>query len=149
MYKKYKEYGLGKASIFNTAKKFNIKLLSKEFRPYRISKIEDTIASILSINNINFARQKYINNCKWNVDFLLENNKVIEVYGDYWHANPKMCNYEKLHTSQKNNLLKDIVRNQWLKENGYQILEIWEYDIKKNIDQVKLNIINYAQKNVV
>jgi hypothetical protein len=77
------------------------------------------------------------------VDFLYEKNKkIIEFNGDFWHFNPKKYLSESF-TILKNNKIfakdvweQDRIKIEKLKENGYEVLVIWESDLKKNKDEV-------------
>ena len=69
-------------------------------------------------------------------------NKVIEFYGDYWHANPEI--YKKDDLIKMNNK-KMIASDKWildkkridaLKELGYDVKIIWERDYLKNKEQI-------------
>jgi G:T-mismatch repair DNA endonuclease (very short patch repair protein) len=68
-------------------------------------------------------------------DFVFE-KKVIEFYGDYWHCNPQIYDKDYFHkylqmTAEEiwedNNL-----KNECIKQEGYDVLIIWESDYKKD-----------------
>ncbi|HNC57646.1 MAG TPA: hypothetical protein PLP33_19570 [Leptospiraceae bacterium] len=71
-------------------------------------------------------------------DLWIENtNLLIEVNGDYWHANP--CLYQEndyiLYGSNKNKIAKeiwekDLTKIDFAKSKGYEVYVIWEQDIK-------------------
>jgi G:T-mismatch repair DNA endonuclease (very short patch repair protein)/glutathione peroxidase-family protein len=77
------------------------------------------------------------------VDIFIKPNKIIEVYGDYWHGNPKF--YEegselnlptgKIKVEEK--WEKDKNRKEYLQEQGYKILTIWEDDIKNDLESIE------------
>jgi len=83
----------------------------------------------------------------YNVDFLID-NLIIECFGDYWHCNPLIFDKNKynkslrLQASEKWN--KDSKRLNRLKQMGYSCLYFWEHDIKKNIQDIKKILKNYA-----
>jgi DNA mismatch endonuclease (patch repair protein) len=58
-------------------------------------------------------------------------NKIIFADGDYWHINPKVFKKAKTE-AQKKNQLRDRKINKKLKEEGYEVLKLWESDILKN-----------------
>jgi len=69
---------------------------------------------------------------------------IIETHGDYWHANPEYysdidINKKKLNETQKYKIGLDKLKSDYALENGYQIVCLWETDIKnknyKNILQ--------------
>ena len=106
------------------------------------TKPEQFVREHLEKLNIFFEKEIYVNNNKFRLDYLI-GIKVIEVQGDYYHANPRIYNYEtQLNAMQKRNILRDVVKKQWLLNNDYQLLEIWEKDIKENPEKVKQLINN-------
>ena len=73
---------------------------------------------------------------KYNLDAFNPNiNTIYEFYGDYWHGNPLVYDANKIHPIRKltfgslyeNTLQREIS----LKNDGYQIISIWEYDWNK------------------
>jgi very-short-patch-repair endonuclease len=74
-------------------------------------------------------------------DFTIENKKVVvEIYGDFWHANPKFFN--KLDETHKGRKAFEIwaydkKREEFFIKNGYKFIKIWEDDINKNINYVR------------
>jgi very-short-patch-repair endonuclease len=80
----------------------------------------------------------------YNVDFINRSvNHIIEVYGDYWHCNPKlypdnyMHPYFKMTAKQKRKLDEDRVQN--LESLGYTVSIIWESGLDEFIRS------NYAE----
>ena len=71
------------------------------------------------------------------VDFIYK-NKIIEFYGDYFHANPKLYDEYKIigskykHITAKNKWEYDKNREEILIKNGYEVLIIWESDYKSD-----------------
>ena len=118
-----------------------------------ISKLNKKVFSILESNNINFSIEFKLKKEKgyYAYDILLENsNKIIEIYGDYWHGNPRIYkdNDIILKGSSKEILVKDKWKNDKEKElfainKNYQILIIWEYDLKNNKENCIKKILNY------
>lgn len=62
------------------------------------------------------------------VDIFIEPNICIEVDGDYWHRQPKI-------------LLRDVEVNHKLNLLGYNVIRIWEKDIKNNAQDCVSRII--------
>jgi very-short-patch-repair endonuclease len=86
------------------------------------------------------------------VDILLnEQKKIIEIYGDRWHANPNIYKETDLikmfrgHLSAKEIREKDAARIEQLKGCGYNVLVIWETDIQKNEDEVRKLLYEYCK----
>ena len=96
-------------------------------------------------------------NNKWHYvvpDIIIKNEKkIIEVYGDYWRCNPSF--YKKEQQINFNGHLcrvdeiweKDRKRNEGIKNSGYEILILWQYDIKNNFNFVAKKIINFIGEN--
>jgi hypothetical protein len=83
---------------------------------------------------------------------LINTNKLIEINGDYWHANPKIYKPNDLilkgssgEIMAKNKWLSDKRKINYAKKNGFEVLTIWELDIKLNERQEIQRIIDYAK----
>lgn len=71
-------------------------------------------------------------------DFLLVNfNILVEIDGDFWHANPVYYNKENLVEIQKINLINDELKNNLAINLGYSIIRFWETNIKKSDFEVE------------
>lgn len=75
----------------------------------------------------------------YNVDFLnRKTNHIIEIYGDYWHCNPKIYPddfvhpYFKMTAKERRNL--DQQRKQYLELLGYSVTVVWESDLEEFIE---------------
>lgn len=92
---------------------------------------EMQVDSFLRILNVHFSSEVPINGSPYRVDFLLKNNIIIEVYGDYYHYNSTRAsiNKKKPTKQQLAQMRKDINRNIILSSLGYKVLILWEYDI--------------------
>jgi len=138
-----RKYKVKTKSFYTLGKKINIKwnntkiINKKETKPERITRI------ILEDNNILYEREKCIADMKYRVDFIVGNN-IIEVQGDYFHANPLIYDYSLLTKVQKENVIRDIKKKEWILNNGYKLLEVWEYDLYNNFEETKKKIIKYA-----
>lgn len=65
-------------------------------------------------------------------DFLITGtNVLIEVDGDYWHANPKYFGDGKrpLRSAQKKAVANDTIKNDLASEHGYVLKRFWESDV--------------------
>lgn len=63
------------------------------------------------------------------VDFLV-GDKVVECHGDYWHANPLSYAGRTLSPMQTANVLRDRRKATYLRNQGYDLLVVWEHEIK-------------------
>jgi G:T-mismatch repair DNA endonuclease (very short patch repair protein) len=65
------------------------------------------------------------------IDALIEDRKIaVEVQGDYWHCNPTKYPNGPQDEKQRRGVEKDKRRFEWLKSKGYQVIELWESDIR-------------------
>lgn len=83
---------------------------------------------------------------------VIKNEKIIEFYGDFWHANPLLFSEYKILKSHLGTCImvneiwkKDSIRIDKLKDLGYDVLIIWEMDWNKNkiecIEKIKKYLI--------
>lgn len=107
-----------------------------------ISPNEKIVQAILQELSISYSFQKridYKKNKFFIVDFFINNTNIIfEAQGDYWHGNPKV--FTELNDTQKRKIEKDKQRKSILEKMGYQVIYLWEYDLKNNYQQC-FNII--------
>lgn len=118
-----------------------------------ISKLEKNVANLLIELSIPFETQFYIKTGKrkWKLyDFKIKNtNLIIEVNGDYWHANPKIYkNLDKIKYFYGDRIAEDIWGKDEVKKNiaeshGYIVKYIWENDIK---NMSKSELLTYLKK---
>lgn len=139
-----------------------------EESPYKIylsrgkcifTKIHKKIIEILQKHNIQLSIEYKISREKphryYSYDIICYNNKIIEVYGDYWHGNPEIYKEEDLilkgsikeiSVKEKWKLDKDKV--QFAKDKGYDVLIIWEKDMNTDIKKVEEIILEYLNENI-
>lgn len=108
------------------------------------SLLENIIAKILDEYQIKYICQYKVSNDKnFKCDFLIKNtNKIIEVYGDFWHGYDipnKKNDPRDLDSIRKNN----FKREQFIINNNYELLIIWEHDIINNLENVYNLVKNY------
>lgn len=125
--KKYKTRGL--LSV--------LKKLQKSGGKY--SGLHNTVKNqMLKIGLTSFKSEEYINGY-FADEIDIEHKIVIEVNGDYWHANPKYYNENDtiIFPGGHKTLVKDIwnhdsKKRQALINDGYKVYVLWEDDICKN-----------------
>lgn len=93
------------------------------------TKIEKTTEKKLQELGIEFKYNFILQN-KAQYDFLINNNIVLEVHGDFWHGNPEV--YSTLTERQEYKKKRDNEKQKLAEDNGYKYLVIWESQIKKN-----------------
>ncbi len=82
-------------------------------------------------------------------DFVINDIKlIIEFNGDFWHANPKIYSKDFYHPILKKTAIEiwesQNYKNNVAEEHGYEIVEVWESDYKKD----KTNIIDYCLNKI-
>lgn len=129
-------------------------------KPYTISKLNKKIYNLLDSLNIvytpefcigldNIFHNKDIKK-RYNLyyDIKLNNNFLIEINGDYWHANPNIykksdiINYpNNQHIAAETVWKCDLFKKEYAELQGYQVIYLWESDIN---NPEKFNIIKNA-----
>jgi len=75
------------------------------------------------------------------------NNKIIEYNGDFWHCNPARYSSEFINPRTKlratNKWDSDRIKLQYARDQGYEVLVIWESDFKKNKEEVIKKCIQF------
>lgn len=101
------------------------------------SKTEEEFVKMIDIFDIKYNRQYYVRDIKGYFDFYIKDkNILIEVDGDFWHCNPITKYSKPKYTSQRKNLEKDKIKNEWCQKNNIKLLRFWENDIKNNRTQI-------------
>jgi very-short-patch-repair endonuclease len=121
----------------------NVRLLND-----RSSDLERYVAECMP----EFQRNQKIG--KWVVDLVHPDVKIIvEVNGDYWHGNPKVyppdayINGLGMTVGEKN--AADAYRNEQLCKMGYDVVVLWESDIKdKSSGEIRRMIRDEVERNL-
>jgi len=83
---------------------------------------------------------------RWKSYDALVGNLLIEVNGDYWHANPTkykeddVFQFPKSTLSAKDIWYLDIYKKDIAESHGYRVITIWESELKENEDDVRQRI---------
>ena len=121
-----------------------------------ISKTELIVKNFLDDNLIKYTQQVFVN--RRNYDFLINNTKIlIEVQGDYWHANPiKYKTGDLIKYPNKNVVTADSVWDNDFKKKlnaekyGYKIIYLWEQEINLAVKHNNINklILDKLYENI-
>lgn len=107
-----------------------------------LNKIETKIYNILNALNLSVKTNASID--KYSVDFLIENKYIIEVYGDFWHCNPKKYSAEYFNRGKRKTAQeiwqRDNCRKTLFESLGYTFISLWESDINTNIKSIRNKI---------
>jgi very-short-patch-repair endonuclease len=103
--------------------------LAKQYRGFK-SKIEKIIDEELDRRGIKFKYSKILHR-KYQYDFIIGNNILLEVQGDYWHGNPLYYGEGKrpFNDTQLFKIQQDAKKKEFAKEYGYLIFYIWETEV--------------------
>jgi hypothetical protein len=117
----------------------------------RITLPHKMIIEFLEENGMLPEIEKEIDNGRYYADICI-NDRIIEVYGDFWHANPRKYKKDDILNFPKGEkrLVSDIweydeKRKNFLVEKNFLVLELWEHDIYKNFDTVTEKIWEFLK----
>jgi G:T-mismatch repair DNA endonuclease (very short patch repair protein) len=126
-----------------------IRMIANGELPQTMTKPHKIISELLQKHDIEIENEhpeKY-----HSIDIYLPNyNLMIEIMGDYWHANPLKYDINNLTKQQKKSIKQDKSKHTYIKKyKDVEILYLWERDIKNNIELCWLLIANYINNNGV
>jgi len=120
-----------------------------------ISRLELKVKKILDDNLIEYTQQKFVNRKSY--DFRINNTKIlIEVQGDYWHANPVKYKHNDLIKYPNKKLIlankiweKDEIKRINAEKYGYNVIYLWESDVNQSIKNGTIDefILNTLYEN--
>lgn len=104
------------------------------------------VNKLLDKLQIKYDREKRIK--FYSIDnYLPEYNLMIEVQGDYWHANPNKYT-DNFSERQANGIRRDKAKQTYIsKYMNISVLYLWEHDIRCHLDLCENLILNYIQAN--
>ena len=108
-----------------------------------ISLLEKRVWNIIDAWNMKYRHNKFLFGYSW--DLIFDDEKVlIEVQGDFYHANPKK--YKENDELFIGKIAKDIWKKDEEKkaiaeENGYKVYYLWEHDLNLMTDKQILEFI--------
>ena len=115
----------------------------------RLSHGEQTIVKLLNENNIPYEREKVLfkfsNGTNARFDFYINNQYLVEYDGEthYTYNLHGWHNEQQLKKQQE----RDIIKNQWCKENNIPLIRIPYWHLKElKIDDLMLNTTNFLIK---
>lgn len=113
-----------------------------------LNKIEQKIYDILIALNVKFEPHVEID--KYNVDFVVNDQYIIECYGDFWHSNPNKYAPSYFNKGKKKTAQdiwnRDAERKRTFEEMGYRFLHLWESDINDDIKRVRSKLKRYLRE---
>ena len=126
------EFKIGHLTSLNIRQKMREKRIKRKF-PRKDTKIEKIMQEGLNKKNINYIPyHPILKICQ--TDMFIPPNICIFCDGNWWHANPKYYDRNKLHPMQERVLKRDENQTKKLLENNFIILRFWEDEILNNFD---------------
>jgi len=112
---------------------------AKQITPRQDTSIELKAQKLLTQLHIEYIAHKYISDIehKYCCDIFIPvqdwitQKTVLELDGDYFHANPEFYEDKELNKKQKGQRERDVARNKELKEKGYRVIRLWDNEINK------------------
>lgn len=112
-----------------------------------VSKLEDEVSKALWKNGVRYRRN--VKSLFGNPDFAIKKYKVV-IFIDscFWHAcpihgNKPKNNKEYWEKKLIKNTKRDIIVNNFYKDNGWHIVRVWEHDLKNNFDFTIQEIVSF------
>jgi very-short-patch-repair endonuclease len=102
----------------------------------KMTQPEKVFEDILKEIDVEYELQKVIDSKIFDF-YIPSKNMIIEVDGDYWHANPLIYEGKELNKIQVKNKKNDEFKEILAKGNGYLFERVWEYDLNNNYQEQK------------
>lgn len=94
--------------------------------------IELDIAAALNNFGIEHTSQFRPDNHSCPYDEFIPPNILIEIHGDFWHANPLFYATTELYAAQEKSRHRDVKKKNWAIEHGYHLITFWENEINEH-----------------
>ena len=101
---------------------------------------ERVFAKMMKEISVEFESQKVIGNKIYDF-YIPSKNLIVEIHGDYWHANPLIYEGKELNKTQIRNIKNDKFKTILAKGSGYCFYVLWEYDLNNNYKEQKEKFI--------
>jgi G:T-mismatch repair DNA endonuclease (very short patch repair protein) len=102
----------------------------------KMTEPERKFAMMMKEIGVEFEPQKVIKNKIYDF-YIPSKNMIVEIHGDYWHANPIIYENKELNNIQIRNIKNDKYKTTLAKGNGFLLEVVWEYDLKNNYEKQK------------
>lgn len=112
------------------------------------TKPEQIVQEYLEKLKINFIPQYKltVDNVYRHFDFMLVDfNILLEIDGDFWHANPSIYDRNNLHEVQIRTLNNDIIKNEMVRKTNIKLIRFWESEVTVEEFFEKLKEVLYEE----
>lgn len=76
---------------------------------------------------------------------LVDFNILLEIDGDFWHANPSIYDRNNLHEVQIRTLNNDIIKNEMVRKTNIKLIRFWESEVTAEEFFEKLKEVLYEE----
>lgn len=136
----------GSAKKLQSAHGFKYTWERKKFRGDLQTKPEKQTCDILDSLGVIYTTEFSFGNFYYDIH-ILGTQLLIEVQGDYWHANPEIyIDKTCLNKTQKSNVRRDHFKRRFAHDGGFYVLYIWENDLKTKQHDTKIIIDTYTKR---
>lgn len=97
---------------------------------------ERVFSKMMKELGVEIVNQKVVKNKIYDF-YIPSKNMVIEVDGDYWHANPLIYEGKELNKIQLKNVRNDKKKDSLAIGYGFLIERVWEHDLHNNYEEQK------------
>ncbi|MBI5410142.1 MAG: very short patch repair endonuclease [Nitrospirae bacterium] len=86
-------------------------------------------------------------------DIVFRRKKIaLFIDSDFWHGHPKRCIMPKTNIDYWSNKIaqnrnRDKEVNRTLKQNGWKVVRLWEFDVKKHLEKSVQKVLSELRKN--
>ena len=114
-----------------------------------VSKAEKIILEQVKLSVPNTTHQFTLDkeNKKQYIYDIMANKKIIEYNGDFWHSNPNLYPPDFINPRTKLKAIDkwqiDHIKLQYARDQGYEVLVVWESDFKKNKEEIIKQCIQF------
>ena len=106
----------------------------------KMTEPERVFSEMMNEIEVEFETQKVISNKIYDF-YIPSKNMIVEIHGDYWHANPLIYENKELNKTQIRNVKNDKFKTTLAKGSGYSFYVLWEYDLNNNYEEKKEEFI--------
>lgn len=114
------------------------------------SKIQKRVQSLIDTLFLSYKDNCFIGG--YNFDFVFSNKYILEIQGEYWHANPikyKSADIIRKGLTAQDIWLKDSLKKKYVEDKGYKIYYLWENQIHRMTDDEIISFIkNIIDENI-
>ncbi len=91
--------------------------------------------------------QAQVKSKRYKIDFVV-GKVAIELNGTYWHCDSRAYPTGPKYETQRKAIKRDKKKYEYLRQKGYTVVIIWEYDFYNNWNEVKSNLLAVLEGNL-